>query len=101
MTPAWRFYIRLYAGSKLAIALSTALILVQVALVLPVAVLLKRLFDAVLFALGSVERLRLGHGTDCALCDRRCDVPGVDTHQPAGRQIRRMPGGPRMPAVAG
>ena len=43
---AWRFYINLYAGTGVTIAFSTALILAQVAMSLPIAVLLKRAFDS-------------------------------------------------------
>jgi hypothetical protein len=43
MSPAWRFYLGLYAGSRRAIALSTALTLTQVTLTLPIALLLRRL----------------------------------------------------------
>jgi ATP-binding cassette subfamily B protein len=48
MSPAWRFYLGLWAGSSRTIALSTALTLTQVALTLPIAVLLSRLFNRAL-----------------------------------------------------
>ncbi len=51
MSPAWRFYVRLYAGWAWIAALATGLAVVQAALALPIAALLKRLFDdAVVFS---------------------------------------------------
>ncbi len=46
MSSAWRFYLGLYAGSSRTIALSTARTLIQVALALPIAVPLGRLFNS-------------------------------------------------------
>ena len=48
VSPAWRFYLRLYSDSKGTIALSTALTLGQVALTVPIAILLSRLFNSAL-----------------------------------------------------
>lgn len=45
MSPAWRFYIGLYSGWSGMAAAATGLVVTQAALTLPIAFLLKRLFD--------------------------------------------------------
>jgi len=68
MSRAWRFYLRLYAGSSRTIARSTALTFIQVALTLPIAVPLGRLFNS---AIAPAGLWKFGVSAEHYLDDRR------------------------------